>query len=394
MTKARAVLMLCPQFRPLVGGAERQAEKLARALAGRGLRVSVLTPRLVQESASHEEDGAVTIHRFPLLDLCKQLPGVPGLGPLNLLSIQRQVHRAVRGHLGGVDVLHAHIASPLSAFAVQAAQSAGVPSLCKMAMAGERNDLSELSSVGLGGARIARQLVRRLDCFVATTDAVRESLREWNVAPDAIAMIPNGVDVPEQQPERLSRGKVLRFLYLGRLSSNIERDVPSLVRAFDAVADAVPDAELAIVGDGDLFASTVDLVSRARNRERIRMPGLQPPQAWFDWADCLVLPSRREGLSNALLEAMSNGLPCIANDIPSNREVLDGGKAGLLVPVGAWEQLRAAMTRVAGEPELARSLGRAALDRARTRYSIDAVADQYIALYERLLQRASRLSSA
>ena len=162
--------------------------------------------------------------------------------------------------------------------------------------------------------------------------------------------------------------------------------MPTLIRAFDRLADQTPEVELALVGDGDLYQETADLVSQCRNRERIQMPGLQDPEPWLRWADCFVLPSRREGLSNALLEAMAHGLPCIANDIPPNREVLDGGNAGILVPIGDEQRLFDEMRDMAMDIGHATKMSEAALFRVQSHYSIDIVADRYIKLYEQLLR--------
>ncbi len=382
MTKARSVLMFCSQYRPIVGGAERQAEKLSKALVRRGVRVKVLTPRLFDGSPAQEEDCGVKIERFPLFDLCRKLPGVRGLGPLNLASLRHQTLRAVWRHMNDAQLLHTHIASPLAAFAMEAAHRRGVPVLCKAAVAGERTDLGELAAIGLGGRSLARRMINRLDCWVATTKAVRDSLLDGGVSPGKIVNIPNGVELVEGH---WRREVPKRFLYLGRLSTNIQRDVPTLIRAFDRVADRVPEAELAIVGDGDLYGKTAALVDAARNKTRIQMPGQQPPGPWLEWAHCLVLPSRYEGLSNALLEAMAYGLLCIANDIPPNREVLDEGRAGILVPVGDEDELFSAMLRAATGEGLSNELRDLALKRVKEVFDINAVADRYMQLYDLLL---------
>lgn len=376
--------MFCPQFRPLVGGAERQAEKLARALAQKGVRVTVVTPRLTPDSPLSEDVQGVAIRRFPLFDLVRRFPGARGLGPLNLLQTRIQVMRAMNRHLQGVDVVHAHIASPVTAFAIMAARRRGVPVLCKVATAGARSDLDEVAGIGFGGLSLARSMVRDLDCWVATTRAVSESLARWRVPGERVALIPNGVELPVLEKPSGDSTAARRFLYLGRLSTNTWRDVPALVRAFDRLASVSPDVELALVGDGDLYQETAGLVAQCHHRDRISMPGLQAPEPWLRWADSFVLPSRREGLSNALLEAMSHGLSCIANDIPPNREALSEGEAGVLTPVEDEQALFEAMARMAGDGPHAEAMRAAALSHARTHFSIESVADRYIALYERL----------
>ena len=175
------------------------------------------------------------------------------------------------------------------------------------------------------------------------------------------------------------------FLYLGRLSTNANRDVPALVRAFDHLATTHPDLELAIVGGGDLFEQTRRLVETCAARNRIHLPGFDRPEKWLAWADCFVLPSRKEGLSVALLEAMAAGLPCIANDIPPNREVLDDGKAGVLVPVENCDALEAAMRDIVEDHGMARRFALKAKERAEQCYSIKSVAARYVKLYESLL---------
>ena len=131
---SRNILMFCPQFRPLVGGAERQAEKLALALAETGCRVHILTPRIDSESPSYEEKEGVLIERFPLVDLSKRWP-IPGIALFNIPIMLWQVVRAVRPHLANADVLHAHIASLQTLGALLAARASGVPAICKAAIA-------------------------------------------------------------------------------------------------------------------------------------------------------------------------------------------------------------------------------------------------------------------
>jgi glycosyltransferase involved in cell wall biosynthesis len=386
----RRVLMFSPQFRPVVGGAERQAEKLAHALANRGADVTVLTPRLIHGAMDQEDAGGVKVVRFPLFDLSRKLRGMRGVGPLNLVSLRLQVFRAMKPYLRDAEVVHTHIATTLTAYAMQAAQKAGLPVLCKVAMAGERTDLGELFAIGLGGPSLARSMVLQMNRWVATTEAVYKSLLDWEVSPARISVIPNGVDLVSQSGLRERSGTAQRFLYLGRLSSTSQRDVPSLLRAFDLLADEVPGVELAVVGAGDLYAETESLVSELRNQGAVNMAGEQSPERWLEWADCLVLPSRREGLSNALLEAMSHGVACIANDIGPNREVLSHGQAGVLVEVGNTAALLGAMRRMALDPGVAMQTGKAGYQRVTDNYSIESVAERYMDLYAQLVAESPR----
>ncbi|MCX7166530.1 MAG: glycosyltransferase family 4 protein [Rhodocyclales bacterium] len=384
-----SVLMFCPQFRPVVGGAERQAEKLANALVSAGCRVTIVTPRIDSESPDIEESGGVRIERFPLTNLSRRFP-FPGIALLNIPSILWQVASAVRMRLTDNDVLHCHLASLQTAGAALAGRLGGIPVLCKAAVADQRSDLGEIEKTGVSGHLLAWLIRTLITNWIATTEGVEQALVRAGVTPKQIVRIPNGVDLSGISAQHSDGNLAHRFLYLGRLSKNIRRDVPTLIRAFDRLAVQHPDVELALVGSGDLFEETFALVTACEARDRIQMPGLDDADKWLSWADCFVLPSRIEGLSNALLEAMAAGLPCIANDIPPNREVLVDGVAGTLVPVGDEERLLEAMQRMASDAAHVHIMRAAALNRVRSHYGIESVASRYIALYEELIRNSDR----
>lgn len=375
------VLMFCPQFAPAVGGAERQAEKLGKALCARGVDVRILTPRLDRASASDERiDGVLPVKRFVLSDWSKRFPWLRGIGLINAPWIALQIFWRVWREAGNADIVHCHIGSLQTVAAAYASRVRGLPVICKAAMADDRGDLGEAAKLGRIGQLVAKLGRSAFTQWIATTQAVRDALLRAGIDESRILVIPNGVDLLDP-PARQPLAPVRRFLYLGRLSTNTERDVPGLLRAFDAVADQVGDAELALVGGGDLLEQTRSLAQACRNAGRIRVMGPGNPAEWLTWADCFVLPSRREGLSNALLEAMAAGLPCIANDIPPNREVLAGGEAGMLVPVADVEKLQAAMLRCATDPRHASWLATQACARVSANYMLDAVAQRYYRLY-------------
>src|SRR5438094_1817800 len=188
------VLMFSPQFRPVVGGAERQAEKLAVALAAVGCRVTILTPRLDPDSPESERLNHVTIERFTLIDLSRRYP-VPGVALLNIPYIVWQIARAVRPRLKNADVLHCHLASLQTAAAALAGRMARVPVLCKAATAGYHSDLGEIRKNGATGHLVAWLVRTFVQTWVATTAAVEAALIRAGVAPGNIVRVPNGVQL-------------------------------------------------------------------------------------------------------------------------------------------------------------------------------------------------------
>lgn len=375
------VLMFCSNFRPLVGGAERQAELLGRTLIAQGCHVEVLT---VQQDPSHplvEDADGLRIHRFPMTDLTRRFPRGRGLGMPNLLIERVQVRRAMAALIPRFDLLHAHIASPLVAFAQEVAARAGRPTLCKIACGGRGFDFLAVRGNSLAGPRIERRLVERVDRWVAISGEVFEDLIKADVPAARITTIPNGIDV-SVVPRPRARAPARRFLCLGRL---VKFDLDGLLGAFEDLVAEAPDAELRIVGRGDVEALRSRLARFPGIGGRAAFVGFSPSAREIEWADALVHPSRAEGMSNILLESLAAGLPCAASDIPPNREVLAGGDAGLLFPFGDRQALRGTLRQLATDADECRRLASAGSEMVRARYEIGVVAGRYRALYRELV---------
>ena len=123
-------------------------------------------------------------------------------------------------------------------------------------------------------------------------------------------------------------------------------------------------------------------ISFAGNQKNVR-PYLQA-------ADMFLLPSLTEGISNALLEAMASGLPCLATPVGGNNEVLEHGKYGLMVPVANVSEWADALVRMATTESLRKELGTKARERVLSMYDFNVVGSQYEKLYSDLMNEVSR----
>jgi glycosyltransferase involved in cell wall biosynthesis len=103
-------------------------------------------------------------------------------------------------------------------------------------------------------------------------------------------------------------------------------------------------------------------------------------------ADLLVLPSREEGLSNVLLEAMAAALPVVASDAGGSPELVADGRSGLLFPNGDVEALGDALTRLLTEPVLRAQMGSAARTRIEREFAIDTLVQRSLDRYDRCLE--------
>jgi glycosyltransferase involved in cell wall biosynthesis len=104
-------------------------------------------------------------------------------------------------------------------------------------------------------------------------------------------------------------------------------------------------------------------------------------------SDIFVLPSRREGMPNALMEAMLLGLPCIGTDISGCQDLITNGTNGILVPPGNNERLFQALVYLMENPEAGKRMGPLARQTICTFNSMDIVCNQYLSLYNDLVNR-------
>jgi glycosyltransferase involved in cell wall biosynthesis len=361
-------------FRPHVGGAELQLERLAPHLTARGIGVEVVT-RAVSGCPRRERIPGAAIHRTPLA----------GESPAaSLAYVGFALARILRGR-ARIDLVHAHGALSPATIAL-GAQLAGIPCLVTVLGTGPHGDLARLARKPLG-ARRARLLFRRAR-FVALSADARDELVAHGVAAERIRTIPNGVDLADNRPATpQERARLRAQLGLadrgGLLGAFVGRLHP--VKNVDTLLEAtarVPELSLAVVGDGPDRGRLESESVRLGIADRVSFRGQTGRVAdILRAADVFLLSSHGEGMSNALLEAMACGLPCLAGAaVGGARELLGEGR-GLLVAggeTGAWAD---ALRRVAGDPELRLALGDAAARFVAERLSLEAVADRLAAAY-------------
>jgi sugar transferase (PEP-CTERM/EpsH1 system associated) len=247
--------------------------------------------------------------------------------------------------------------------------------------------------------RIRRLLNPMIDRFIV----VSRDLEQWisgRVGIDAskIVRICNGVDTNRFRPAsgesrqilppewRASRavvvGSVLRFSEI--------KDPLNLVRAFiEARTTLIGQAmRLLLVGDGVLRVKAVELLSEAGVLDYAWLTGSRDDIPDLLRAmDVFVLGSRREGISNTLLEAMATGLPVIATATGGNLELVRDRISGRLVPPGDAPALAGAMLEYVQNAELRAAHGSAARSLAERQYSLQTMIRDYGHLYDRYLLR-------
>jgi glycosyltransferase involved in cell wall biosynthesis len=241
--------------------------------------------------------------------------------------------------------------------------------------------------------RLRLEAIRRwADVVVVLTELMKKEALSAGVPENRIHMFNNGIDsslyVFEQTKDEAKQvlgldGKMI-ILFIGRLDP-----VKSLSTVLNALAlslDQLHVLHLLIVGDGPERTILEKKVRDLQIDSKVSFMGNQKDVRLFLCAaDVFVLPSKTEGISNALLEAMSAQIPCLATPVGGNLEVLDGGKYGLLVPVGDVQAWADALVKAGSDSEWRAALGGTAHERILAQYDFNVVGRQYEHLYYELM---------
>ena len=374
--------MVIQMFAPVLGGAQRQVERLGPPLARRGIEVDVVTRRF---------DGTPVRERRPGLTVRRIGRPLPG----GFASLQYSVLGALAVARARPDVIHAHDLLSPSTAALLASRRGRIPVIVKVLSAGPGGDIDRLLHKPLGRRRLDAA-ARRFKAFIALSDEVRDELMAHGVSADRIRRIPNGVDTDAFRPptaaERAAARQRLGLpdaalvgIYCGRFFET---------KHVEVLAEAARHAPIHVLlfGEGPRGEALQKLAADPALEGRVRVvPPVDDTAPLLHAADLYLSASEAEGMSNSVLEAMASGLPTLAADAPGMRELLADG-AGVLLDERTPEAFARAITALS-DGDRAR-IGATARERVLGRYSIEAVADQLRDLYAELAPHAAPSGSS
>jgi glycogen synthase len=246
----------------------------------------------------------------------------------------------------------------------------------------------------------------RVQCWFERDQAARSTLvhalsremahdveRDWQLAPERIAVVPNPVDVERVRRSAASPTFALPprfFAYTGRLETR--KGIWVLASVLSDVLRAHPDMHAVLVGNGDP-ATRTKIADAARDvADRVHVLGALP---WPEMlgvvarAELMVFPALWESFPNVALEAMALGRPIVAGATGGLAEVVEHGRTGWLVAPGDAAALADTLIDALNEPERLRRFGEAAATSV-ARYDADRVVHELIAVYERAISLARR----
>lgn len=299
----------------------------------------------------------------------------------------------IRSAVTSADVVHVmgHWAV-LGARAVSAADRSGTPYvLCPaggLPVFGRSVAIKRAYNFAVGA-----KIVRRADGYIAITERERSDFEPYGVAPAAVSVIPNGVDLAEtpsgralaELHARLGDDSTPYVLFMGRLNPIKGPDL--LLAAAAAVAEQFKGLRIVLAGpDEGMGAALRARAERSGIADRVVFLGAvhgQLKAAAYRCAQLVVVPSRQEAMSLVALEAGASGTPVLLTDVCGFPQVeqVDGGCVVSATADGLADGLRTLLSK----PTQLQDMGRRLQQLVLVEYTWDRAARSYLDLYHRLL---------
>lgn len=382
MDRHISICLITANYWPAWGGAEGQCRLLAKELRRRNHEVAILTRGRSGAPAKEFLDG-VSVRRI-------RAPGA-GYWRSGLWTLTAALW--LRRHGERFDILQGYqLLSPAHAAILGRHRRTGQPVVVRPACSGVDGDVAEARRLPLTEMR--RRMLRRVDAFVTLSDAIEAELTAFGLGAVPCCRIPNGVDCDVFQPATSAERRALRealelpqdrvlCTFVGRLAPQKNPEI--LLEIWHTRPPQ--GAHLVLVGDGPLRSRLQSRIAADNSGDRITLVGpTSESSGYLRASDLFVLPSRAEGMPNALIEAMACGIPSVATDVPGSREVLgDRGNAGRLVPEGDPMALAEAMEQLIADTRMRQEMGLGARAAALERHDIRRIVPQYLSAYAELL---------
>jgi glycosyltransferase involved in cell wall biosynthesis len=240
---------------------------------------------------------------------------------------------------------------------------------------------------------------RAVDGVVAISGGVADSLAAAGVDRQRVTVVHSGVDCEHFRPPT-SRERADARAALGISDDEIvisavgaleqRKGHRYLIEAIGKLAATMKSAKVRcfIAGQGSIHKVLQGEIAVSRSLERIKLLGrIDEPRELLWASDVFAMPSLKEGLGVAALEAMASAIPVVASDVGGLREVVEDGRSGMVVPPANAGAIASAIGRLADSAELRSRMSVAARARALGNYSMETMAARTLALYHACVRK-------
>lgn len=353
------VLLVVDGFPKALGGGERIVLRLAELLPQYGYRVSILTFRVAPDGEFHPDQAPCPVYLLPLTNTYG-VDAFKGALAFRRFLGEQQV-RIVETFFESSDIWAGFVTHFFS----------------RARLVWSRRDMGILRGAK---HRWAYKAMRNCpDAVIAVSKRVADHvIHQDGVRADRVHVVHNGLDLESlaaAQPGSATPRKGSVVTTIGNVRKVKGHDL--LVQAAQLVKAQHPEVTFTIAGEvlePAFYADLQEQLSSLHLSDSVHFLGkVRDLPRHLAQAHIFVLPSRSEGFSNALVEAMAMGLPVIATDVGGNGEAVDNGRNGILIPPEDVGALASAINTLLSDRELALSLGRAAKETVQRQFTADAM---------------------
>jgi glycosyltransferase involved in cell wall biosynthesis len=377
------VLMVTGAYHPEVSSGGEQCRHIAQQLRGRA-EVQILTTSVDPSLSRYDTIDGIRVTRIRV-DVRSEISRLRAFRRM-AIDLFNLVRRS--------DIVHLHGYSTKNVLVTVIAKMFRKPIVMSLHTSG----YDEPAAIERQGS-LALWAFLSADLYLSVSPGLVDTYLSAGMPVERIVLVPNGIDIDRFVPASAEERQALRaglglpaglpvIVFVGFFSSDKQPRV-----LFDAWRRLPIDSVLMFVGatrssyfevDETIAPAMEAEARRAGAADRLRFVGVtHDVPSHLRAADLFVLPSKREGLPVALLEAMACGLPCVASRLAGSTDaIIDDGANGVLIEPGDVGALTNALTRLLTDEGLRRRLGDAARATIAHRYSSGGVADRWLEAYD------------
>lgn len=387
------IVHLIRYFYPHIGGNENQAFRLIKSIRTKSsYDIVVYTYRYSSTLLPVENIGGVHVKRLSfLLSFIEFLRWFKGKFNINLFQriLSRLIfyieefdvfisfYAEVKKNRAEISLLHVHQLTTIALVASKLKKKYRIPYIVKDATT---DGLSFFNIIPFGDKAINSIVANGI--FIAMTSVIRNCLLNRGIKTGQIHLIPNGIIVPDKFIKN-SFSNNGQILFIGNYDQGKIKGLDILIDAFIILRKQGCKCNLLVAGRGcpDIYMKKLSLNGLDENECKFIGP-VKDVQKLYEESNVYVLPSRAEGFSNSLIEALLWGIPCVSTDVSGARELIEDRINGRIAQVEDSYSLAESIkycldNNIDGWAE-------SSFERIRNLFTFEIVADKYVKLYKLL----------
>jgi len=355
---------------PVVGGKEKQAHLLAKTLVERHkIKVKALTRWSNENKTKPQEINGVKICRIKSNNHLNEL-----ISFYNFLRINKNQF----------DIVHVHTPSRIGCLVTLISKFLGYSVVFKFP-----NEDLMTKKRGLSSKLLFNLTLKYSDAYVVLEENTKQELIKLGYKKNKIFHLPNGIDLPNECSSRIGNMREnlsgnFRFIHVARLCH--QKRTSDILEAFSQINS--DDLELVIAGDGVLKKELEQQAKSLGLDDSVLFIGhTDQVDKWLIESDCFILASDKEGMPNAVLEAMKFSLPVISTSVGEVPEMLGEEGKPWQFKIGDIPMLVKLMKEALDNRAELNKYGEYLNRRLISRYSIGSVSDKYVEVYKKITKK-------